>query len=224
MIDRVLFLLEPLVLLAERPLFLQGVVGFGEDRVVAVGVLEHVDLMVGPPPFLKALRLHDEKLRMKSPNRALALWLPVILTGLMGGCSRGARVTTTRALAPLAVTDPNLNPTTDPNPPASVAQAAGTCWNSMSCCIQNHPFTFVESCGADPFEAAKILEALGQLEAVARALEATGRLPKWKKECIDNYVVCQQRKWVGNCYDCLRRCEGQHKWPEDMCYDPREQN
>ena len=73
----------------------------------------------------------------------------------------------------------------------------------MSCCIQNHPLTPVHSCGADPSEAAKILEALGQFAAAAQALETAGRLPKWKN---------------------LRRCEGQHKWPEDMCYDPREQN
>jgi hypothetical protein len=161
---------------------------------------------------------------MNSKNRPLALWLPVILTGLMGGCSTGARVTTTRALAPLPVADPYLLPTTAPNPPTSVAQAAGSCWNSMSCCIQNHPLTPVQSCGADPLEAAKILEALGQIAAAARVLEAAGRLPKWKKECIDKYVKCQNQGWVGNCYDCLRRCEGQHKWPEDMCHDLREQN
>lgn len=94
----------------------------------------------------------------------------------------------------------------------------------MSCCVQNHPLTPVQSCGADPLEAAEILEALGQIEAAARVLEAAGRLPRWRRECIDNYAECQQRKWVGNCYDCLRRCEGQHKCPEDMCYDPREQN
>ena len=94
----------------------------------------------------------------------------------------------------------------------------------MSCCIQNHPLTPVQSCGADPLEAAEILEALGQIAAAARVLEAAGRLPKWKKECIDKYVKCQNQGWAGNCYDCLRRCEGQHKWPEDMCYDPREQN
>jgi len=94
----------------------------------------------------------------------------------------------------------------------------------MSCCIQNHPLTPVHSCGADPSEAAKILEALGQFAAAAQVLETAGRLPKWKKECIDKYVRCQNQGWVGNCYDCLRRCEGQHQWPEDMCYDPREQN
>ena len=94
----------------------------------------------------------------------------------------------------------------------------------MSCCIQNHPLTPVQSCGADPLEAAEILEALGQFAAAARVLEAAGRLPKWKKECIDKYVMCQLEGWVGNCYDCIRRCEGQHQWPDDMCYDPRKRN
>ncbi|MDC0707082.1 hypothetical protein POL68_01230 [Stigmatella sp. ncwal1] len=113
-----------------------------------------------------------------------------MLTVLMGGCSTGARVTTIRALAPLSVTDPNLLPTTAPNPPTSVAQAAGSCWNSVSCCVQNHPLTPVQSCGADPLKAAEILEALGQIAAAARVLEAAGRLPKWKKECINTYYEC----------------------------------
>jgi hypothetical protein len=30
----------------------------------------------------------------------------------------------------------------------------------MSCCIQNHPLTPVQSCGANPLEAAKILKTL----------------------------------------------------------------
>lgn len=147
-----------------------------------------------------------------------------MLTALMGGCSTGAHVTTTRALAPLAVTDPNMLATTHLNPPTAVAQAAGACMDSVSCCVRNHPLTPVQSCGVDPMKAAEILEALGQLEAAAQVLEAAGRLPKWKKECIGKYVKCQNQGWAGNCYDCLRRCEGQHKWPEDMCYDPREQN
>ncbi|KFE66068.1 hypothetical protein DB31_1133 [Hyalangium minutum] len=73
-------------------------------------------------------------------------------------------------------------------------------------------------------KAAEILEALGQIEAAARVLEAAGRLPKWKKECIAKYSECQDEKWVGNCHDCLRRCQGQQKWPDDMCYDPRKRN
>jgi hypothetical protein len=158
---------------------------------------------------------------MKHPNRVGALWLTVMLAALMGGCSTGARVTTVRALAPLPVADPNMLATTDPNSPTAVSQAAGSCWNSMSCCIQNHPLTPVQSCSADPLEAAKILEALGQIAAAARVLEAAGRLPKWKKECMDQYNKCINDGWVGtwNCDDCFRFCEGQQgKWPEDRCF------
>lgn len=43
------------------------------------------------------------------------------------------------------------------------------------------------------------------------------KVPKWKQECIDNYYYCQQYKWKGNCYDCLRLCEGQRRWPVDKC-------
>lgn len=172
---------------------------------------------------------------MKPPNRALVLWLPVMLTALMGGCSTGARVTTVRALAPLPVADPNLLPTTDPNPPTSVAQAAGACWNSMSCCIQNHPLTPVQSCGADPLEAAEILKTLESLYATAHpdakeAAEADvaqveqeedwtsiAKLPEWKQRCIKSYYACMDKGWTGKCDDCLRRCEGQREWPTSMC-------
>jgi len=158
---------------------------------------------------------------MKSPSRALALWVPVMLAALMGGCSTGSHTTAVRALAPLSVTDPNSRSTTTPNPPSAVAQAAGACWNSMSCCIQNHPLTPVESCGADPLKAAEILEALGQLAAAARVLEAAGRLPKWKKECMNKYTQCMEENWVGTwtCVDCLRYCEGQQgTWPGERCF------
>ncbi len=110
---------------------------------------------------------------------------------------------------------------TDPNRPAAVAQTTGNCWNSMNCCIQNHPLTPVQSCGADPSEAAKILEALGQFAAAAQVLEAAGRLPKWKRKCMDSYNKCINKGWVGtwNCVDCLRYCEGQQGvWPEDRCF------
>jgi hypothetical protein len=33
-----------------------------------------------------------------------------------------------------------------------------------------------------------------------------------------------QEKWTGPCYDCFRRCEGQHQWPEDWCFDPKHRN
>ena len=179
---------------------------------------------------------------MKTKTRALALWLPVTLTGLMGGCSTGARVTTVRALAPLPVAGPNLLLTTDPNPRTSVAQAAGSCWNSISCCIQKYPFTFVQNCGADPLEAARILSVLEQFSGDVRTETATmatqdgteaadgakaddfannAQLPEWKQECIRNYVACQaEPNWQGPCYPCLRRCEGQQDWPFGMCWPP----
>lgn len=164
---------------------------------------------------------------MKTLNHVPALWFPVMLTVLMGGCSTGARVTTVRALAPLPGADPNMLATTAPNPPTAVAQAAGSCWNTISCCVQNHPLTPVQSCGADPLEAAKILEALGQLEAAARVLEAAGRRePPWKKECRRLYTKCINKGWVGtwNCVDCLRYCEGQEgEWPRNRCFPEDDQ-
>jgi hypothetical protein len=42
-------------------------------------------------------------------------------------------------------------------------------------------------------------------------------LPEWKQKCIQIYVKCQNDGWTGNCHDCFRSCEGQHKWPEDWC-------
>ena len=172
---------------------------------------------------------------MKSPKRALVLWLPVMLTALMGGCSTGSHATSVRALAPLSVAAPNLLPTTAPNPPSSVAQAAGSCWNTISCCVQNHPLTPVQSCGADLLEAAKILKTLELLYATAHpeAKEAAAadvaeveqaedwtsiaELPEWKQRCIKSYYACKDRGWTGKCDDCLRYCEGQQEWPTSRC-------
>lgn len=42
-------------------------------------------------------------------------------------------------------------------------------------------------------------------------------LPEWKQDCIRKYNRCQDRRWMGNCHDCMRLCEGQHEWPEEMC-------
>jgi hypothetical protein len=157
---------------------------------------------------------------MEYGNRALVLWVLVMLAALMGGCSRGAHTTATRALAPLAVADPKLLPATDPNPPTYLAQAAGACWNSMSCCIQNHPLTPVQSCGADPLEAAKILKTFESLYAATNpgakdAAEADvteveqaedwtsiAELPEWKQRCIKTYYACKDKGWTGKCDDC----------------------
>jgi hypothetical protein len=55
-------------------------------------------------------------------------------------------------------------------------------------------------------------------------VDAAGRVPKWKRKCIEKYVKCQEDKWAGNCHDCFRRCEGQREWPQHLCPDPRDQN
>jgi len=43
-------------------------------------------------------------------------------------------------------------------------------------------------------------------------------MPEWKQRCIKFYVACVDRGWVGNCYDCIRYCEGQRKWPRKKCH------
>jgi hypothetical protein len=43
------------------------------------------------------------------------------------------------------------------------------------------------------------------------------RLPEWKNRCIRNWNACADGLFSGPCTDCLRRCEGQHDWPLDMC-------
>lgn len=43
------------------------------------------------------------------------------------------------------------------------------------------------------------------------------QLPEWKQRCIKGFVECQNKGWTGNCYECLRRCEGQRDWPIGMC-------
>lgn len=42
-------------------------------------------------------------------------------------------------------------------------------------------------------------------------------LPEWKQRCIKNHVECQDEGWTGNCYDCIRYCEGQRDWPFRSC-------
>jgi hypothetical protein len=91
----------------------------------------------------------------------------------------------------------------------------------------------VESCGATLSEVDLVLRDMAlvmAMEAAANESEqnagdeaaeddfATNKdLPEWKQRCIKNYVNCRDGGWTGNCYDCLRRCEGQHEWPIAMC-------
>jgi hypothetical protein len=170
---------------------------------------------------------------MHSWSPALALGLPVVLLGFLGGCASGAHSTASRP----------------PATPAPVYLAPLTCWDTVSCCVERNPFTAVESCGADPSRVASILKTLADAYATMestpvteaaptaegtetsqtgeQAETAAGQkdgMPAWKRRCILTYVRCQQERWVGNCHDCFRRCEGQRRWPQHMCPDPLVKN
>jgi hypothetical protein len=151
---------------------------------------------------------------LKPTSRALALWLPVILTSLMGGCSSGAHSTARRPPEPSPSTavsrPPEPSPPTftisppEPNPPTYLAPL--TCWNTVSCCVERNPFTAVESCGADPARIASILKTLAEVYATmestpvteapptAEGTEATQAgdqaeaaaqpIPRWRRKCI----------------------------------------
>jgi hypothetical protein len=168
---------------------------------------------------------------MKSQNCSPAHWLPVILAGLMGGCSSGAHSTASRppepGPPPITISPP------EPNPPIYLAQV--TCWDTVSCCVQRHPFTAVQNCGADPAKVASILKTFEMLYETAHpgAQEAAEAdvaeveqaedwasidgLPEWKQRCIKFWNTCKNKGWTGSCTDCLRYCEGQHEWPTHMC-------
>jgi hypothetical protein len=100
----------------------------------------------------------------------------------------------------------------------------------MVCCIKKFPRTPMESCGATAVEVAEVLNGAKVLnEAAQQDAQGTtneqdvdefahnAQLPEWKQRCIRGYNQCQDDGWTGSCYDCLRRCEGQHEWPTTMC-------
>ncbi len=96
----------------------------------------------------------------------------------------------------------------------------------MVCCIKKFPTTAAASCGASAGEVAGVLNGLRVLNEAATAADEeedtddfanNADLPEWKQRCIRNYVSCQDEGWTGNCYDCLRSCEGQKEWPRGKC-------
>jgi hypothetical protein len=96
----------------------------------------------------------------------------------------------------------------------SCSEGGGVCSpmdSTLSCCVKNNPFN-PELCGATPEEAALIFTA-----AAAAAYAATVELSAENQVCIDTYVRCIEQRWTGNCYDCLRNCQGQHEWPLGIC-------
>jgi hypothetical protein len=93
------------------------------------------------------------------------------------------------------------------------------------CCIKKFRATAAESCGATASEVAEVLNGTRVLnEAIQEATAGdddfanNASLPEWKRQCIKDYVSCKQQGWAGNCYDCLRYCEGQRAWPDDRCH------
>lgn len=106
----------------------------------------------------------------------------------------------------------------------------------MSCCIQRYPLTPVQSCGADPVDAARILKGLEEANEAAQTATLKGvdvpergeerddgeERPDWREYCIEQYTRCIDLSWTGNCSNCLDRCKGQRgRWPEDLCSAPR---
>lgn len=108
--------------------------------------------------------------------------------------------------------------------PSAVAQTAATdCRpydSSMVCCIKKFPLSPVESCAA---AAEEIFETLNGLKMAIDEGEFANNanLPKWKQACIKGFVRCTDERWTGNCYECLRYCEGQHEWPGEKCRERR---
>ncbi|WNG31295.1 hypothetical protein F0U62_01540 [Cystobacter fuscus] len=102
--------------------------------------------------------------------------------------------------------------------------------NTMTCCIQKHPYDPVGACGAT---AADIEEAIGAGVVIGVGVMIENALQEgagegvddpdegWREHCRDTYVRCRGQKkprWVGRCDDCFRWCEGQHQWPYHMCW------
>lgn len=114
--------------------------------------------------------------------------------------------------------------------PTYLAQAALTKCEvgepSMNCCIKKFPLTPAESCGATAADIADALEGAKVLNEATQATEPEAtKKPKeegdpdegYRQHCIDMFVLCQHRKWTGNCHDCLRYCQGQKQWPFHLC-------
>lgn len=88
--------------------------------------------------------------------RVLALCLGLVFVSLTAGCSAGAHSTAS-------------GPTAE-NQPIYLAQV--TCWDTMSCCIQQFPLTPVQSCGAGSADIAKVFNSAALLHEAIRTAEA----------------------------------------------------
>jgi hypothetical protein len=138
---------------------------------------------------------------------------------LTSGCSAGR--------APYAYSGGTTHYVYTSNSPVVLAQAATMdCRPSdstMTCCIKKHPQDPVGACGATQSEVDQVLRAVRAGSDVDEGEDEddfsnNASLPKWKQKCIENYNECVEDDWTGNCHDCLRLCEGQHKWPSGKCH------
>jgi hypothetical protein len=93
--------------------------------------------------------------------------------------------------------------------------------STMVCCIKKHPHDPVGACGATQSEVDQVLRAVRagpDVDEDEDDFSNNDSLPKWKQKCIEAYNDCQNDGWTGDCHDCLRLCEGQHKWPTKQCH------
>lgn len=88
---------------------------------------------------------------------------------------------------------------------------------TADCCIKNYPLSPVESCAASEEHALLILNGI-RMAIDEGDFANNAELPEWKQQCIKSWVRCKQEGWMGPCYACLRRCEGQREWPEELCH------
>ncbi|QAT88736.1 hypothetical protein EJ065_7211 [Corallococcus coralloides] len=104
--------------------------------------------------------------------------------------------------------------------------ATATCIDSETCCVEAHPGN-PAACGLTDAEAAALLgtAAVGAAAVGATLKELDDPNEGWRQHCIDRYVQCKDSKkprWLGDCYACLRNCEGQKQWPFDLCRPRRD--
>ncbi|RKH97786.1 hypothetical protein D7Y04_25490 [Corallococcus sp. AB038B] len=103
--------------------------------------------------------------------------------------------------------------------------ATATCLDSETCCVEAHPGN-PAACGLTAGEAAALMGATAGAGTAAAITSSQAKedefahnahLPEWKQRCIRAWNDCADGRLDGPCTACLRRCEGQHEWPADMC-------
>jgi hypothetical protein len=151
---------------------------------------------------------------MKYLTSSVSLGMALVWGAFASGCSAGR--------AHYAYSGGTTHYTYTSSRPVVLAQAATMdCRPSdstMTCCIKKHPQDPVGACGATQSEVDQVLRVVrAGSDADDDDYSNNASLPEWKQDCIRKYNRCQDRKWTGKCDDCLRRCEGQHEWPRDMC-------